>query len=153
MPGSYQALHKLLLLFSCSVMSNSLWPHRLKPARLLCLWDFPGENTGVGCYFLLQGIFLTQGSNLHFLHWEADSLPLSHQGSPLHSLIVHKRFYFWRDLLQDNSVFSTSYRLSLFKTFIFPSSSVTIVSKTQATALLGNYSVSWDTWNFYLEKC
>ena len=41
------------------------------PARLLCLWDFSGKNTGVGCHFLLQGIFLTQGSNpclLHLLH-------------------------------------------------------------------------------------
>ena len=28
-------------------------------------WDFPGKNTGVGCHFLLQGIFLTQGLDLH----------------------------------------------------------------------------------------
>ena len=34
------------------------------PARLLYTWDSPGKNTGVGCHFLLQGIFLTQGSNL-----------------------------------------------------------------------------------------
>ena len=32
--------------------------------RLLCPWNFPGKSTGVGCHFLLQGIFLTQGSNL-----------------------------------------------------------------------------------------
>ena len=32
--------------------------------RLLCPWDSPGKNIGVGCYFLLQGIFPTQGSNL-----------------------------------------------------------------------------------------
>ena len=44
--------------------------------------DFPGRNTGVDCHFLLQGIFLTQGSYLCFLHWQVDSLPLSHQGSP-----------------------------------------------------------------------
>ena len=36
----------------------------------------------MGCHFLLQGIFLNQESNLSFLHWQADSLPLSHQGSP-----------------------------------------------------------------------
>ena len=36
----------------------------------------------VGCYALLQGIFLTQGLNLRFLNWQADSLPLSHLGSP-----------------------------------------------------------------------
>ena len=35
------------------------------------------KNTGVGCHFLLQGIFPTQGSNLHLLHWQLDSLPLS----------------------------------------------------------------------------
>ena len=48
---------------------------------LLCLWDFPGKNTGVGCHFLLQGIFLTQESNLCLLHWLACSLPLRHQGN------------------------------------------------------------------------
>ena len=49
---------------------------------LLCPWNFSGKNTGVGCHFLLQGIFLTHGLNLRLLHWQADSLPLSHQGSP-----------------------------------------------------------------------
>ena len=41
----------------------------------------PGKNTGMGCHFLLQGIFPTQGSNLHLLHWQMDSLPLSQLGS------------------------------------------------------------------------
>ena len=50
--------------------------------RLLCPWDFPGKNTGVGCHYLLLGIFPTQGSNPGLLHWQADSLPLSHQGGP-----------------------------------------------------------------------
>ena len=36
-------------------------------SRLLCPWDSPGKNTAVGCHALLQGIFLTQGSNLHLL--------------------------------------------------------------------------------------
>ena len=40
-----------------------LWPCGLQPARLLCPWDSPGKNTRVGCHFLLQGIFLTQGLN------------------------------------------------------------------------------------------
>ena len=52
-------------------------PHGLWPTKLLCPWHFPGKNTGVGCHFLLQGTFLTQGSNLRLLHWQADSLPLS----------------------------------------------------------------------------
>ena len=54
--------------------------HGLQPARL-CPWNFPGKNTGVSCHFVLQGIFLTQGSNPHLLHWQAASLPLSYQGS------------------------------------------------------------------------
>ena len=51
--------------------------------RLLCSWDSPGKNTGVDCHFLLQGIFSTLGLNQHFLHWQADSLLLSHQESPI----------------------------------------------------------------------
>src|SRR5574340_769900 len=49
-------------------MSNSVRPHRRQPTRLPCPWDSPGKNTGVGCHFLLQGTFLTQGSNLGLLH-------------------------------------------------------------------------------------
>ena len=48
--------------------------------------DSPGKNTGVGCHFLLQGIFLTRGSNWHLLcllHWQTVSLPLSHLGTVL----------------------------------------------------------------------
>ena len=39
----------------------TLWPHGLKPARLLCPWDSPGKNTGVDCHALLQGIFPNRG--------------------------------------------------------------------------------------------
>ena len=42
--------------------------HGLYPSRLLCPWDSPGKNTGVGCHALLQGIFPTQGSNPGFPH-------------------------------------------------------------------------------------
>ena len=41
----------------------TLRPHGLYPARLLCPWDSPGKNTGMGCHSLLQRIFPTQGSN------------------------------------------------------------------------------------------
>ena len=71
---------------SRSVMYDSLGPYGLWPARLLCPWDFPGKNTGVGCHALLQGIFLTQGSNPHLLcllHWQTGSLPLAPLGKPL----------------------------------------------------------------------
>ena len=68
-------------------MSNSfVTPWTVAPLRLLCPWDFPDKNIGVGCHFLLQGIFLTPGSNLRLLrllHWQEDALPLSHLGNPI----------------------------------------------------------------------
>ena len=57
----------------------------LQPSRHLCPWDSPGKNTAVGCHALLQGIFLTQGSNprlLGLLHWQAGSLPPAPPGKP-----------------------------------------------------------------------
>ena len=57
---------------ACSVMSYSLWPCGLWPTRLLSPWNFPGENSGVGCHFLLQEIFRAPGLNpslLCLLHW------------------------------------------------------------------------------------
>ena len=54
-----------------------LQPHGLQPTRLLCPWD-----SEVGHHVLLQGIFLTQESNPCLLTWQADSLPMSHQGRP-----------------------------------------------------------------------
>ena len=53
--------------------------------RLLCPWDSLGKNAEMGCHFLLQGIFPTQGSNLcllYLLHWQVGSLPLVPPGKP-----------------------------------------------------------------------
>ena len=72
------SLHVYVL--SCLVGSDSLWSHGLQPARLLCPWDSPGKNTGVGCHAILQGIFPTQGSNPHLfclLHWQVGFFPLA----------------------------------------------------------------------------
>ena len=44
----------------------------------------------MGCHFLLQGIFPTQGPNPCLLNWQADSLPLSHQGSPGRHSVLFK---------------------------------------------------------------
>ena len=52
-------------------------PMDCSPPGFLCPWDSPGKNTGVGCHGPLQGIFLTQGSNLGLLcllHWQAGIL-------------------------------------------------------------------------------
>ena len=61
-------------------MSDSLPPYGLYPAKLLRPWDSPGKNSGVGCHFLLQGIFPTQGIEPRSPALQADSLPAEPQG-------------------------------------------------------------------------
>ena len=63
-------------------MSDSLQPHGLQFTRLLCPQDSPGKSTGVGCHFILQRIFPTQGSNPGLPHYKQMLYHLSHQGSP-----------------------------------------------------------------------
>ena len=63
---------------SCPTLCN---PMDLEPASLLCPWDFPGKNTGVGCHFLLQGLFPTQGLNLSLLHCGHILYWMSYKGS------------------------------------------------------------------------
>ena len=53
-PNTYVELNTKPTQGLVTVVSDSLRPHGLQPPRLLCLWDFPDKNTGVGCYFLLQ---------------------------------------------------------------------------------------------------
>ena len=75
---------------SHSVVCDSVRPYGLQLTRLFCPWDAPGKDTGVGCHFLLQGIFLTQGSNpglLCLLHWQVGSLPLAPPGKPYVSMV------------------------------------------------------------------
>ena len=69
-------------MLSHSVVSNSSRPHGLYPTWLLCPWDFPGKNTGVGFHFLLQWIFLTGELNWGLLHCRRILYQLSYQGSP-----------------------------------------------------------------------
>ena len=86
---------------------------QLQPSRLLCQWDSPGKNTGVGCHFLLQGIFPTEGLNPHLLclpHLQADSLPLHHLGSPIY-LFIYLFIFFanvthWWTFIWDTNIFA-----------------------------------------------
>ena len=75
------AIHRLYCLelcVSCSVISDSLKPYGLQPIRLLCQQNSPGKNTGVGCHFLFQDIFPTQGSNQGLPHSRQILYPLNH---------------------------------------------------------------------------
>ena len=68
---------------SCSVVSNSLWPHGLySPPGSSVHGDSPGKNSGVDCHAPLQGIFPTQGLNPDLLHCRRILYHLSHQRSP-----------------------------------------------------------------------
>ena len=64
-------------------VSNSLRLHGLWPARLLCPWNSPGQNTAVGSHSLFQGIFPTQWWNPGLLHCRQILYHLSHQGIPV----------------------------------------------------------------------
>ena len=76
-PPASKVICCALVLRSVAKSCLTLEPHGLRPTRLLCPWNSPGKDAGVGCHFLLQGIFPTQGSDLYLLHWQEDSLPLS----------------------------------------------------------------------------
>ena len=58
----------IMCMLKLSIMSNSFVIHGLQPASLLCQWNSPGKNTGVGSHSLLQGIFPTKGLNPCLLH-------------------------------------------------------------------------------------
>ena len=67
--------------------------------QILCPYNFPGKNTGVGCCFLFQHIFPAQGSNpclLPLLHWQVDSLPLCNMGGPL-TWKIFTKYYFVKE--------------------------------------------------------
>ena len=77
------------LLQSCLTVQ----PYGLQPAGLLCPWDSPGKNTGMGCHALLQWIFPTQGLNPRLsclLHWQAGTLPPPPPGKFLHGTPMKK---------------------------------------------------------------
>ena len=113
----------------CSVVSSSLWCQGLYSTRLLCPWNSPGKNTGVGCHALPQGIFPTQESNpslLRLLHWQAGSLPLVPLGSPqihyqpiksfVHLICFELLYTFWPFFLVCFSIFLLTYMYSLYST-------------------------------------
>ena len=66
---------------SRSVVSDSLRPHGLQPVRLLCQWNSPGQNIGVGSCSLLQGVFPIQGLNPGYPYCGQILYPLNPQGS------------------------------------------------------------------------
>ena len=117
---SYTYIHSFFRFFShighcCIVAKPCLTdcdPVDYRFPRLLCPWDSPSKNTGVGCHFLFEGIFPTQGLNLRLLFWQADSLPLSHMKSPCRPLQSQSNcFLHVTSLLVNLGWFSSAYCL------------------------------------------
>ena len=88
--GNFATLSKIIsvdyiylccAVLSCSVVSTVFDPMECSPPGYSVHGDSPGRNTGVGCHALLQGIFPTQESNPHLLHYRQFVYHLSHQGS------------------------------------------------------------------------
>ena len=76
-------------------MSDSVRPHRQQPTRLLCPWDSPGKNTGVGCYFLLQCIKVKSESEVaQSCPTLSDPVDCGLPGSSVHG-IFHARVLEW----------------------------------------------------------
>ena len=131
---------------SLSVVSDSLWPRGLYPARFLCQWDSLDKNTGVGCHCLLQGIFLTQVLNRSLLHCRQTLSWLSHQGSLLCRYLTLKlsvpsaslEFIFLGPMASVFLISSTFWRHTPFTYFL---------RKSLKTCLFEKYHTSFFTWS------
>ena len=107
---------------SCPTLCN---PRGLQPTRFLWSWKFPCKNTGVGCHFLLQKIFLTQGLKLcllSLLHWQTNPFPLNHLGS-----------YEWRskwkfkiEIYRERERWGTWFLVCFFVCFVFQNRRMTV---------------------------
>ena len=80
--------HKMLVAQLCLTLCDTLWTvaHQVPLSMEFSRQEYWNEF----CHFLLQGIFLTQGSNpglLCLLHWQAESLPPCHPGSSMYTYI------------------------------------------------------------------
>ena len=88
-PPKWHHWHASACVPSLHTRALTVWCSRVWPRTLVCLappsTEFSSNNTGGGCQLLLHGIFLPPGSNPHrpcLPHWQLDSLPVSHLGSP-----------------------------------------------------------------------
>jgi len=86
-------------------MSDSVRPHRRQPTRLLCPWDSPGKNTGVGCHFLLQCMKVKSQSELaQVCPTLSDPMDCSLPGSSVHG-IFQARVLQWGAIAFSNIIY------------------------------------------------
>ena len=86
-------------------MSDSVRPHRRKPTRLLCSWDSPGKNTGVGCHFLLQCMKVKSESEVaQSCPTLSDTMDCSLPGSSAHGIFQARVLEWGAIAFSENSV-------------------------------------------------
>ena len=125
LPGNFHSSPS----YMCVCLVAQLWLTLCHtPARILCPWDSSGKNSGVGSHSLLQGIFLTRGSNLGLLHCRQILYHLNHQGRPTllyqsesHSVMSdylqpHGLYKPWNSLGQNTGVGRLSLLQGIFST-------------------------------------
>ena len=81
-------IHNSLISQTPSANSNSLQPHGLQPARLLCPWNSPDRNNGVGCHSLPQGDLCDREIIPRSLKFLADCLSSETPGKPFSNTIT-----------------------------------------------------------------
>ena len=89
----------------------------------LCSWDFPSKNTGEGCHFLLQEVFLIQGSSprlLHLLHCPGGFFTTAPSGKPIvaHTFIKKKLFYQFSQFCTSTLIFKTNLPSSAYSCYM-----------------------------------
>ena len=143
----------VLCRFSCVWLIAALW---IVASRLLCPWDSPGKNTGVGCLSLLQGIFPTRESNpsllICLLLWQAGSVSLAPPGKYLLLSLLCKTILFiqYRTFLKRKT--NTQKEETLYKRFVFPwrtlsyEKSFGINSPNKQTKKINLCSLRWLSW-------
>ena len=87
-----------LLLFNCLVVTDSFAAPWTVAHQAPLSVGIPSQECWRGCHFLLQGILLTQGLNPSLLHWQENSLQLSHLGS-----LVSTGYLYLKEILVPNS--------------------------------------------------
>ena len=142
----YLKRFSLLVTQSCP----TLRPHGLKPARLLCPWDFPGKNTGVGCCFLLQGIFPTQGSNPGLPHHRQILYCLSHQGKWKWKSLSCVWLFVIPWTITVHGILQA--RILEWVAFPFSRGSSQPRDQTQVSCIAGGFFISWATREAQLKR-
>ena len=119
-----------------SVVSDSVRPHRRQPTRLLCLWESPGKNTGVGCHFLLQCMKVKYKSEVtQSCPTLSDPMDCSLPGSSVHG-IFQARVLEWGAIAFSICVYI--YMCVCVYTYIFLSCNASLYSRRkQLPNLLG----------------